>query len=153
MNFKFFSFLIPLAASALLTPVEKAFSQTVEHQISVEKMQHLVCVKEAQHLRCTVEKNKERNQSQGAVQKTEVTPSRTSALVTVVPQNPTQQRSVAQTNQYWTTNTITALIFLIFVCSNGLGLFLYKKHRDNRVTVLRQNIEALERLWKISNLK
>lgn len=154
MNFKLFSLLIPLAASALLTPVEKAFGQTV-HQMNVEEVQHLVCVKKIQYLRCTAEKSKERNQNQGAVQKSKATETNKSSLVTVVPaQNPNQQRSGNQKiNQYWTTNTIAGLILLIFVCSSGLRLFLYKKYRTNRVTVLRQNIETLERLWKTSNIQ
>lgn len=150
MNSKLF-FLISLAASELFTPVEKAFGQTVP-QINVKEVQHLVCVKEAQHLRCTVERSKEHNQNQGAVQK--VTENSYSSLVTVVPaQNPTKQTSVAQINQHWNTNTIAGFIFLISAGSSGLGLFLYKKYRTNRVTVLRQNIEALERLWKTSTIQ
>ena len=148
MNFKLF-FLISLAASALLTPVEKAFGQTVP-EINVKEVQHLVCVKEAQHLRCTVERSKEHNQNQDPVQIT----SSHSSLATVVPaQNPTQQTLVAQINQQWNTNTIAGFILLIFACSSGLGLFLYKKYRTNRVTVLCKNIDALEKLWKTSNIK
>ncbi len=150
MNFKLF-FLISLAASALLTPVEKAFGQTVP-QMNVKEVQHLVCVKESQHLRCTVERSKEHNQNQGAVQK--VTERNHSLIATVMPTpNSTQQTLVAQINQHWNTNTIAGFILLIFACSSGLGLFLYKKYRTNRVTVLRQNIEALERLWRTSNIQ
>lgn len=56
MNFKLL-FLVSLATSALLTPVEKAIGQTVPQ----------INVKEAQHLRCTVDRSKEHNQNQGAV--------------------------------------------------------------------------------------
>lgn len=151
MNFKLFSFLtISLAASVLLTPIEKAFSQP-KHQMNVEEVQHLICVKEAQHLQCTVETTKEPNQD--ALLKTKATQSSKSSLVTVVPQNPDQQKSVDQINQYWTTNSVDILIFLILICSIGLGLFLYKYYRTNRITVLRQNIEVLERLWKTSNIQ
>lgn len=147
MNFKLF-FLISLAASALFTPIEKAFGQIP--QINVREVQHLVCIKEAHHLRCTVERSKEHKQNQGAVKIT----SSGSSLATFVPaQNPTQQTSVAQIKQHWNTNTIVGFILLIFACSSGLGLFLYRNYRTNRVTVLRQNIEALERLWKTSNIK
>lgn len=149
MNFKLF-FLISLTTSALLTSVEKAFGQTGS-QINVKEVQHLVCVKEVQYLRCTVERSKEHNQNQDAVKTTE---SSYSSLATVVPaQNPPQQTSVTQINQHWNTNTIVGFILLIFACSSGLGLFLYKKYRTNRATVLCQNIEALERLWKTSNIQ
>lgn len=152
MNFKPLSFLtISLAASISLAPIEKAFSQPQEHQMNAEEVQHLICVKEAQHLQCTVESKKLKHQ--GTVQKAKVTESSKSSLVTVVPQNPVQQRSVDQINQYQTTNTVDILIFLILICSSGLGLFLYKHHRTNRITVLRQNIEVLERLWKTSNIQ
>lgn len=152
MNSKL-SFLIFLAASALLTPVEKAFGQTVP-QMNVKEVQHLVCIKEVQHLRCTVETSKEHNQSQGAVQQAKATNSSKSSLVTVGSQSPNQQRLVDQKiNQYSTTNAIVGLILLLFICGNGLGIFLYKKYRTNRVTVLHRNIEVLERLWKTSNIQ
>ncbi len=151
MNFKLFSFLISLVAAVSLAPTEKAFGQP-QHQMNVEEVQHLICVREPEYLRCNVETSKEPNQD--ALQKTKATQSSKSALVTVVPApNPDQQRSVDQINQYQTTNTVDRLIFFIIVCSSGLGLFLYKRYRTNRVTVLRQNIEVLERLWKTSNIQ
>lgn len=155
MNSRLFCFLtISLAASTLITSVEKASGQPIEHQ-GVEQVQHLVCVKEAQHLRCTVEKSKGHNQNEDAVQQDKAIKNNKSSLVTVVQaQSPNQQKSVEQEiNQYWTTSTIVGLIFLVSICINGLGLFLYKKYCTNRVTVLRQNIEVLERLWKTSNIQ
>lgn len=150
MNFKLFSFLISLAAAVSLAPTEKAFGQP-QHQMNVGEVQHLICVREPEYLRCNVETTKELNQD--ALQKAKATENSKFALTVVPAQNPDQQRSVDQINQYQTTNSVDGLIFLIVVCSSGLGLFLYKHYRTNRVTVLRQNIEVLERLWKTSNIQ
>lgn len=153
MNSKLLILTISLAAAVLLAPIEKAFGQP-KHQSNVEEVQHLICVKEAQHLQCTVQGSKKLNQNQDPVQKAKVTESSKSSLVTVVQApNPDQQKSVDQINQYWTTNTVDILLFLILICSSGLGLFLYKYYRTSRITTLRQNVEVLERLWRTSNIQ
>lgn len=143
MNLKSSILTICLTASALLAP-QKAFG--LEHQSHKEV--HLLCVREAKaRLNCTVESKEHKDLG---VQKTKETESSTS-FTTAMPALNTNRESVDLHNQYSSIDIYEVAILVVLVNSFILWLFLYTKHRKNRVAVMRQNIEALERLWKISN--
>lgn len=126
MKFKSKILTVCLASSALLVPVQKAFGVEAVNQVKEEKIQHLVCVKETQNSwRCQVENS----QHPKAIANSKSTP-------TQVVSNFTWQSEV--------------LLLLIGIGSISTGLFLYLQHRNNRA-VLRQNVEMLERSWRISN--
>lgn len=142
MNFKSSILTICLTASALLAP-QKALG--LEHQSHKEV--HLLCVREAKDsLNCTVE-SKEHNLG---VQKTKQTENSTS-LTTAMPALNTNRESVVLHHQYSSIQVYEVAMLVVLVNILILWLYLYTKHRKTRVAVMRQNIEALERLWKISN--
>lgn len=67
------------------------------------------------------------------------------------PPNSVQHNSLNQT--YVVGNNIVAfLLFFIPICL-VLGATLYKKHRVHRAAILKQQIETLERLWRISYIE
>lgn len=152
MNFKGNILIICLTASALLAPSQKAFGYKVEHQTNNEEIQHLVCVRQAHdYLHCKIENSKEYNQV--SIQKTKaIESSKLSYTTGALPaSNYTTHSSVAQLNQDWKVNSKEVLILLILLSTFSFWLFLYIKNRNGRDVVLRKNIEALERLWRISN--
>lgn len=141
MNFKCSILTICLTVCALLAP-QKAFG--LEHQSHKEV--HLLCVREAKdQLNCKVESKEHKS-----IQKAKGIESSKSSLTTAMPALNTNG-AVALHNQYGYIHSHEVLITVVWVSSISLWLFLYIKHRKNRVAVLCQNIEALERQWKISN--
>lgn len=62
--------------------------------------------------------------------------------------NPLQLHSTIQTNS--TGDTFLGLFGISLLGCLVLGAVLYRKHRDRRAVVLRQQIEMLEKLWRIS---
>lgn len=145
MNFNASLLIICLAASELITPAQKALGQNTQHQINAE-VQHLECVKEAQYLKCEVNDT-------GARQVSTQTQNSESLNFVVKQDDASQHNLITQVNQYWSTNSLVGTLFIIFVCGASLSLFLYKKHHNHRAAVLRQNIEMLERLWRINHLQ
>lgn len=135
---------IILTASAPLTS-QKAFG--LEHQSHKEV--HLLCVREAKdNLKCKVE-----SKEQKGIQKAKGIESSKSSLTTATPALNTNGESVALHNQYSHTHTYEVLLVVILVTTLSFWLLLYTKQRKKRLAAMRQNIEALERLWKISNYK
>ena len=47
-------------------------------------------------------------------------------------------------------NTVAGFMVIFFPSCLILGIFLYKRYQAYRTTVLYQQIETLERLWRIS---
>lgn len=134
---------IILTASAPLAS-QKAFG--LEHQS--HKQVHLLCVREAKdNLKCKVESNEHKG-----IQKAKGIESSKSSLTTAMPALNTNG-AAAQHNQYGHTQTHEVLLVVILVMTLSFWLLLYTKQRKKRLAVMRQNIEALERLWKISNYK
>lgn len=130
---------IILTASAPLTS-PKAFG--LEHQSHKEV--HLFCVRETKdNLKCKEHKG---------IQKAKGIESSKSSLTTATPALNTNG-AVAQHNQYIHTHSHEVLLVVIFVTTLSFWLLLYTKQRKKRLAIMRQNIEALERLWKISNYK
>jgi hypothetical protein len=65
---------------------------------------------------------------------------------------PVQPNSLSQNNLV-IGNTLIGLLIILFPSCIILGIVLYKKHCAYRAAVLLQQIEALERLWRISPRK
>ncbi len=144
MNLKCITLTLCLTASAQLE-AQKAFG--LDHQSHKEV--HLLCVREAKdHLNCKVES---KDHKYLGVQKAKGIESSKSSLSAAMPALNTNGELVALHNQYSHTHTYEVLIMVVLLSSLSLWLLLYTKHRKNRLAVMRQNIEALERLWKISN--
>lgn len=144
MNFKCSFLTICLTAFALLTP-QKTFG--LEQQS--HKQVHYLCIREAKDsLKCV--ENKE-HKYLGVDKAKEIESS--TALTTAMSALKTNG-SIDIHNQYNHIYTYEVLLLIVvFVSSLSLWLFLYIKQRKNRVAVMRQNIETLERLWKISNYR
>jgi hypothetical protein len=144
MNVKYSILTICLTVCALLAP-QKAFG--LEHQS--HKKVHLLCVREAKdRLNCVESKE----HKYLGVQKAKGIESSISSVTDAMPALNTNG-AVALYNQYGHRHSHEVLITVVWVSSISLWLFLYIKHRNNRAAVLSQNIEALERQWRISNYK
>jgi hypothetical protein len=50
-------------------------------------------------------------------------------------------------------NTLTGILVIVLPFCIVLGAVLYKRHRAYRAAVLFQQIQALERMWRISPRK
>lgn len=130
-----------LIASAQLTR-QKAFG--LEHQ-SQEKL-NLLCVREAKdQLNCKIESKEPKD-----IQKAKGIESSKSSLSATISASNTNG-AVPLYNQSGHTQTHEVLITVVLVSTFSFWLLLYTKQRKKRLAFMRQNIEALERLWKISN--
>lgn len=138
-----------LTATALLVPVEQAFgSKLLKQETKGEKIQHWLCVREAQnYLRCQVTSHEE---SKNIDDK-----SLRLATATKPAPNSAKSKSITEIQQSLIINTINAnllqgLLLIAFGSGIGLILCLHDQRRYDRVTILRRNVETLERIWRIS---
>lgn len=118
MKLRLFNLLtVFLAASGLLTLSQAALGQSKSRQNNVAEEEHLVCVKQAQQLLCHPDISGERE---------------------VVPQllSPQQQKLIEN-----------ILLWLSYLLPGGLilGIFLSDNYHAYRSTVLKRQIELLER--------
>lgn len=124
--------------SILIASAPLARQKAFELEAQNHKKVHLLCVREAKdHLNCKVESKEHIESSK-------------SSLTPTIPASNTNG-AVALHNQYGHTQTHEVLLLVVLLITLSLWLLLYTKKRKNRLAAKRQNIEALERLWKISN--
>ena len=149
MKSKFVSFItVSLATSLLFVPVQKAFGFDAEPQTNFKQTEYLVPDKESR-----LGTRSERTHKQELVQEGQATKIRsthpTPPVVTASQTTDSSQPSSAQqTDQL--NNTVGGLFVTVLLISYILVGLQYRKHRTHRAAVLLQQIETLERIWKMN---
>lgn len=150
MKRKFFSIIsVSCATSLWLAPTPEAFAHSIEFQANVEAPQALL-----------YEKGNSRSDSpalsnhQGLILESQSTAESTASVV-AASQNaessqPNSSTQIAQVN----TSNIVGGIFVIFLLIGYIfGGLEYRKYRSRRAAVLLQQIETLERIWKMERYR
>lgn len=135
---------ISLATSVLLAPAQEAFGYSIGSQINIKEAEPLV-----HQTGSSRRADSKATQNQGMVPEDKATESRKSLFVSAASHTPesSQHSSVGQTAQV--SNTVGGL-FVIFVFISYIVVGLqYRKYRVHRAAVLLQQIETLERIWKM----
>jgi predicted PurR-regulated permease PerM len=135
---------ISLATSVLVAPVPKAFGLSVESKTTI---------KELQPLTFDVESSSGEIQSSGLIQQGKATKSMESLPTTAASQvtQSSQSSSVEPTNQVsnMAGGLFVTFVFMVYIL---IGL-QHRKHRLHRAAVLVQQIETLERIWRMNPQK
>jgi hypothetical protein len=149
MKRKFFSVIsVSCATSLWLAPAPEAFAHSIEFQANLEAPQALL-----------YEKGNSRSDSsaltnhQGLILESQSTAETTAYRVAAASQSTesSQPNSSTQTAQV---NNILGGIFGIFLLIGYiLGGLQYRKYRSRRAAVLLQQIETLERIWKMERYR
>jgi hypothetical protein len=149
MKRKLFSVIsVSCATSLWLAPTPEAFAHNIELQPKVDAPQALL-----------YEKDNSRSDSsglrdyQGLRLESESTAESTASVVAVAsqPTDSSQPNSSTQTVQV---NNIVGGIFVIFLLIGYvLGGLKYRKYRSRRAAILLQQIETLERIWKMERYR
>jgi multidrug efflux pump subunit AcrB len=135
---------ISLATSVLLAPAQEAFGYSIGSQINIKEAEPLV-----HQIESSRRADSKATENQGMVPEDKATESRKALPVSAASHTTesSQQSSVGQTAQV--SNTVGGL-FVIFVLISYIVLGLqYRKYRVHRAAVLLQQIETLERIWKM----
>jgi multidrug efflux pump subunit AcrB len=135
---------ISLATSVLLTPAQEAFGYSIGSQINIKEAEPLI-----HQIGSSRRADSKATQNQGMVPEDKATESRKSLAVSAASHTTesSQQSSVGQTAQV--SNTVGGLfVIVVFISYIVVGL-QYRKYRVHRAAVLLQQIETLERIWKM----
>jgi multidrug efflux pump subunit AcrB len=135
---------ISLATSVLLTPAQEAFGYSIGYQINIKEAEPLI-----HQIGSSRRADSKATQNQGMVPEDKATESRKSLAVSAASHTTesSQQSSVGQTAQV--SNTVGGLfVIVVFISYIVVGL-QYRKYRVHRAAVLLQQIETLERIWKM----
>jgi hypothetical protein len=124
---------VSLTTSVLLASAQKAFGHSVEAQTNIIQAQPLV-----HNIGSVRGELCEWTHNQGMVQKEQATKQTTKS---------SQPRLAGQTTQV--SNTLQGIFFIFLFSGYILGGLGYRKHRAQRAATLRQQIEMLERIWRI----
>ncbi len=148
MKSKIFNFVtVSLATAILLVPAQKAFGFGAAPQTNLEQTQHLVHDVESRltaksagtHAQELVQESK-------ATQTGQMHPTHPVAEA-YQNSDSSQPRSAEQINQV--SNTVGGLFVTVLFISYILVGLQYRKHRAHRAAILLQQIETLERIWKM----
>jgi len=135
---------ISLATSVLLTPAQEAFGYSIGSPINIKEAEPLI-----HQIGSSRRADSKATQNQGMVPEDKATESRKSLAVSAASHTTesSQQSSVGQTAQV--SNTVGGLfVIVVFISYIVVGL-QYRKYRVHRAAVLLQQIETLERIWKM----
>jgi len=135
---------ISLATSVLLIPAQEAFGYSIGSQINIKEAEPLI-----HQIGSSRRADSKATQNQGMVPEDKATESRKSLAVSAASHTTesSQQSSVGQTAQV--SNTVGGLfVIVVFISYIVVGL-QYRKYRVHRAAVLLQQIETLERIWKM----
>ena len=135
---------ISLATSVLLAPAQEAFGYSIGFQINIKEAEPLI-----HQIGSSRRADSKATQNQGMVPEDKATESRKSLAVSAASHTTesSQQSSVGQTAQV--SNTVGGLfVIVVFISYIVVGL-QYRKYRVHRAAVLLQQIETLERIWKM----
>jgi multidrug efflux pump subunit AcrB len=144
MKSKFFNLLTAsLATSVLLASAQQAFSHPVEYQTNR---------KEAQSISRNDEDSKgtDKEEIRGGLRQGDKASKRQESLPVAAASQTTQstQAEAEQTAQL--SNTMGGLFVTSALVAYVIVGLQYRKHRVHRATILLQQIEMLERIWKMS---
>lgn len=149
MKSKFVSFItVSLATSILLVPAQKAFGFGAASQTNLKQTQQLVSDREshlggkseATHNQGLLKEGKTTNNGQ--------TPPTHSVAAASQTTDSSQPSSVEQTARL--NHTVGGLFVTVLFISYILVKIQSRKHSTNRAAVLLQQIETLERIWKMN---
>ena len=139
---------VSLATSALLAPPQKSLAQSLDYQTNTKEAQLLLS-----ETGSSSDTKQEWIQSQRVVEEGKATVKTQSQPVTVKTQ-PTQSDQPSLTE---TTNWIESNPGGVFLTSLLVGYIFtrlwFKKYRIHRATLLVQQIEMLERIWRMESSK
>lgn len=151
MKRKFFSLIsVSCATSIWLTPTPEAFAHSIELQANVEVPQTLM-----------YEKGNTRSDSpvltnpQGLSLKSQFPGESTTSFITAASQSAesSQPNSSTQTAQVNTNNIVGGIFVIFLLIGYVLGGLQYRKYRSRRAAILLQQIETLERIWKMERYR
>lgn len=148
MKSKFFNLItVSLATSIWLAPVQEAFGVGAEPKTNIKEIQHSV-----QDVESCAPANSEGVQNQKLVNKGKTTKTEQSHRARLVAadsqtSSTAQSRSAEQTIQ--ASNTIGGVFVTVLFTSYIVVGLQYRKHRTRRATLLLQQIETLERIWRM----
>ena len=128
----------------MLTPAQEAFGYSIGSQINIKEAEPLI-----HQIGSSRRADSKATQNQGMVPEDKATESRKSLAVSAASHTTesSQQSSVGQTAQV--SNTVGGLfVIVVFISYIVVGL-QYRKYRVHRAAVLLQQIETLERIWKM----
>jgi hypothetical protein len=141
MKSKFFNLLtVSLATSILLATTQTAFGLGAEPQTNIKEAQSVV---ESSKQSCPSINSKETD-NQGRVQGSTANPLAATSQTTNFSQ-PSSVEQMAQVN-----NTVGGVVVILLLLSYILVGLQYRKYRVRRATALLQQIETLERIWKMN---
>lgn len=130
--------LLPLCLAMLgwLT-IAPTTGQAAESQQEPEAALTLVCTQQADHFIC----NPASNESPTSLRSSDLTA--TDLTATIAPQffTPIEQSAIS--------DVLLGLTYLLPI-GLGLGIFLYDRYANYRTTLIKQQINALERIWQRS---
>jgi hypothetical protein len=129
-----------LATCVLLAPAQGAFGREVESQPLVHDISSKLV-------------NSKATQNPGTVQEDQATESKQSLPIAATSQ--TAQSSLPQSEQQTTevSNTVGGLLVIFVFISYIFAGIQYRKYRAHRAAVLLQQIETLERIWRMKPQK
>ena len=148
MKNKLFNFItISVATSLLLAPGHKAYTFAAEPQNNIKETQPLVNNSES----CQ-DTNRQRRQNQALTQESQVPKSASSQpdpSIAGAPQtqNLNQPSSVAESSQL--NNTVGGVFVTFLFLGYVLAGLQYRRYRAHRAAILLQQIETLERIWRM----
>jgi hypothetical protein len=150
MKSKFFNLLtVSLATSILLAPTQQAFGLGTEPQRNIKEAQSVV---ESSKESCpSVNSNTVENpglQQEGTTTKARQSQPPDTRAATSQTTNSSQPSSVEQTAQL--SNTVGGVMVTLLLLGYILVGLQYRKYRVRRAATLLQQIETLERIWKMN---
>ena len=148
MKNKFVSLItVSLATSILLVPAQKVFGFGAEPQTNIKLTQHLVDHKERGLVANSESTHNQLLVQQGKATKTGQTHSTHPVAAASQTTESTQSRSAEQIADL--DSTVGGLFVIFLFISYILVGLQYRKHSTHRATILLQQIETLERIWKM----
>ena len=149
MKRKLFSVIsVSCATSLWLAPTPEAFAHNIEFQANVEAPQALL-----------YEKGNTRSDSsaltehQGLRLESESTAESTPSLVAAASQVTESSQPNSSTQTVQVTNILGGIFAIFLFIGYILGGLQYRKYRSRRAAALLQQIETLERIWKMERYR
>lgn len=133
---------VSLATSVLLAPTSQAFAQNPESQATTKEAQSLV-----HHSESIKGADTQRTPNEGRLQEGKAL--NNTQLLPVTATSPTTQPN--QLNSAEQTDQILIGLFITLVFIYILAGLEYRRQRVHRAAILLQQIETLERIWKMKS--
>lgn len=149
MKRKVFSIIsVSCATSLWLAPTPEAFAHSIEHQTNVDAPQALL-----------YETGNSKSDSsaltdhQGLRLKSQSTAESTASVIAAASETSKSSQSNSSTQTVQVNNIVGGIFGIFLLIGYILGGLQYRKYRSRRVAVLLQQIETLERIWKMEHYR